>query len=312
MTAAESPSAIDEVDAADFAATEGTGGPSLAVRRIAEACDAHDGVITLNEQTCLELKYRGLRDARLWLARSSTAQTGHAVGFALLHNGSLDLAVEPDARGRGTGTALAGAALSAVDRVEAWSHADDPAAARIADRFGLPRERELLIMARPTAQALPTVELPANVALSTFDPRDTEAVLSVNAAAFTHHPEQGHMTAEDFVERTREAWFDPAGLFLAKGRDGELLGFHWTKVHRDEEPPYGEVYVVAVNPRAAGRGLGRALTDIGLRHLADTGVDQVILYVDADNEPAVALYRGLGFRRLRTEVQYRGSLHRAD
>ena len=75
-----------------------------------------------------------------------------------------------------------------------------------------------------------------------------------------------------------------------------------------EDPPYGEVYVVAVSPAAAGRGLGRALTAAGLRHLAEVEprLDRVILYVDGDNEPAIRLYEGLGFSRERTEAQYRG------
>lgn len=304
MSDAASAIEIVAVDEGDFAATNGTGGPSADVRRVAEACDGADGVITLNEQTCLQLKYRGLRDARLWLARPSS---GPALGFALRHQGSLDLAVHPDARGRGVGAALAGAALAGVDHVEAWSHADDPAAAKLAARFGVPRERELLIMSRPTSEPLPDVATPEGARITTWTPADTDALLGVNAAAFAHHPEQGDMTTEDFLERTREDWFDPGGLFLAKDDSGELLGFHWTKVHRDEDPPYGEVYVVAVNPRAAGRGLGRVLTNVGLRHLVDTGVDRVILYVDGDNEPAVALYRGLGFRNLRAEVQYRGA-----
>jgi len=67
------------------------------------------------------------------------------------------------------------------------------------------------------------------------------------------------------------------------------------------------VYVVATNPRAAGRGLGTLLTKIGLEHLATQGVDEVILYVDGDNDPAVAVYEGQGFKVVRTEVQYRGA-----
>jgi mycothiol synthase len=292
---------IAEITAEDFAA----GAPATEVRRIAEACDAADGVMTLNEQACLQLKYRGLRGARLWLG---------AEGFALRHGDGLellDLAVHPDARGRGTGTVLARAALADLGRVEAWSHADHPAAARIAARFGVPRERELKIMARPTSAPVPEPVVPEGVLIRSFRPADEPRLLEVNAAAFAHHPEQGHMTSEDFRERTAEAWFDAEGLLLAVDADDpdELLGFHWTKVHRDEDPPYGEVYVVAVNPKAAGRGLGTVLTRAGLRHLAGTGVDRVILYVDGDNEPAIALYERQGFTEVRTEVQYRGAPH---
>jgi len=293
---------IHEVSADEFAVSP-TAGPAAALRGVAEACDVHDDVITLNEQACLQLKYRGLRDARLWLASEGDQTTG----FALLHGEILDLAVHPDFRGRGTGTALAGSALAGLAKVEAWSHADHPAAGRIAARFGVERERELKIMSRPTSLPVPAAVAPDGVRLRSFRTEDTADILRVNAIAFAHHPEQGHMTEEDFTERTHEAWFDAAGLILAVDElSDELLGFHWTKVHRDENPPYGEVYVVAVNPTYAGRGLGTVLTRAGLEHLAGTGVDQVILYVDGDNAPAIAVYQGQGFADVRTEAQYRG------
>lgn len=288
------------IDPSDFDSDSGTG-PAAEVRRIAEACDAADGVITLNEQACLQLKYRGLRDASLWLGDG---------GFALLHGQILDLAVHPDSRGRGVGTELARLALTGTSRVEAWSHSDHPAAAKIAARLGIPRERELRIMSRPTSLPLAEPTIPDGVRIRTFKPTDEEALLEVNAHAFAHHPEQGHMTSEDFRERVNESWFDANGLFLAVPEDPadpSILGFHWTKVHRDENPPYGEVYVVATNPKAAGRGLGNVLTNVGLRHLATQGVDEVILYVDGDNDPAIAVYDRQGFTAVRTEVQYRGA-----
>lgn len=292
---------LARIDPNDFDSNSGTG-PAAEVRRIAEAADVADGVITLNEQACLQLKYRGLRDAALWLGDG---------GFALLHGQILDLAVHPEARGKGVGTALAKAALATTDKVEAWSHGDHPSAGRLAARMGIPKERELRIMTRPTALPVTALNAPPGVRIRTFTPADEEALLAVNAAAFSHHPEQGHLTSEDFRERTGEAWFDAEGLFLAVPEDEdplnpEILGFHWTKVHRDENPPYGEVYVVATNPKAAGRGLGSVLTNVGLAHLATQGVDDVILYVDGDNDPATAVYDRQGFTTVRTEVQYRG------
>ena len=70
-----------------------------------------------------------------------------------------------------------------------------------------------------------------------------------------------------------------------------MLGFHWTKQH---SPSLGEVYVVAIDPEAQGRGLGRALTLAGLHHLAARGLDEVLLYVESDNAPAIAVYSRLG------------------
>jgi mycothiol synthase len=285
--------------------SEASSGPAAEVRRIAEACDVADGVITLNEQACLQLKYRGLRDAALWLGDE---------GFALLHGQILDIAVHPMARNRGTGTALARLALAeaaaTVGKIEAWSHGDHPSAGRIASRLGIHKERELRIMSRPTSEPVTVIDPPAGVRIRTFTPADEAALLEINAAAFSHHPEQGHLTHEDFLERSKEAWFDPNGLFLAVSEDDdtEILGFHWTKVHRDEDPPYGEVYVVATNPKAVGRGLGSVLTSAGLAHLATQDIGEVILYVDGDNAPAIAVYERQGFTTVRTEVQYRGSL----
>ena len=292
----------------DWAATDG---PAAAVRRVARAATAVDGAATLNEQAALQLKHRGLRDADLWVVRG---MNGEGQGFALRHGDVLDLAVHPEARGQGLGTALAAEALPAGRRVEAWSHCDHPAAGHLATRFGIARERELNIMRRSLVDPLGEVALPAGVTIRGFRPGDEQALLEVNAHAFAHHPEQGDMTLEDFRERTGESWFDPAGLLLAvptgEGAAGELpslLGFHWTKVHREEDPPFGEVYVVAVNPKAAGRGLGTALTLAGLRHLQDQGLTSVLLYVDGDNAPAIAVYTAQGFAVERTEVQYRGT-----
>ena len=133
--------------------------------------------------------------------------------------------------------------------------------------------------------------MPDGIEIRGFRDTDQNALIAVNAAAFADHPEQGAMDARAIAELTAEDWFDPAGLLVAV--DGAaLLGFHWTKRH---DARTGEVYVVGISPAAQGRGLGKALTLAGLHHLADLGVDEVILYVEADNAPALAVYRGLGF-----------------
>ncbi|MDO7867867.1 mycothiol synthase [Nocardioides jiangxiensis] len=268
---------------------------AAAVARIARACHEADGRDPLDEAARLHLAHHGLRASALWLSAD-----GFALARSVTGHVELDLAVAPGGRRTGEGTALLAAALAEVGarEVRAWSHGDHPGAAALAAATGFRRDRELLVLARP----LPVEDgREQDLRIRAWQPGDAPELLRVNAAAFAHHPEQGGMDATNLAERMAEPWFDPAGLLVAM--DGErMLGFHWTKVHGHAGD--GEVYVVAVDPPAHARGVGGALLRAGLRHLAAAGARRVFLYVEADNAPALALYRGLGFSTDHAHVQY--------
>lgn len=263
-----------------------------AVRR---SCLSSDGNDPLDEAASLHLKHRGLDGAQTWLAEDQ--------GFALVRGTEVDLAVAPDARGRGLGGELAAQAFAGTGAVTAWSHGDAPAARVLAERHGLDRARELWVMRRSSQVPLPELVLPGGLRIRSYRPTDDGDLLRVNAAAFSEHPEQGDLDAEGLAERMAESWFDPEGLLLAEDADGTVVGFHWTKRHDAHQ---GEVYVVGIDPGAQGRGLGRLLTLAGLHHLVAAGVDEVLLYVASDNVPAVHVYSGLGFAHddRDTHVQY--------
>jgi mycothiol synthase len=218
---------------------------------------------------------------------------------------AAELVVHPAYRGHGHGRALGSALLAeSGKRLRVWAHGGHSAARHLSQVLGLTLFRELRQLRRSlTDLDLPEPKLADGVSVRTFVPgRDDAAWLALNAEAFAHHPEQGSLTQRDLDDRKAEAWFDPAGFFLAF-RGDELIGFHWTKVHAEEG--LGEVYVLGVRPGAQGGGLGKALTTIGLRHLARQGLPTAMLYVDADNKAAVTVYERLGFRTHETDLMYR-------
>ncbi|HEY9440937.1 MAG TPA: mycothiol synthase [Streptomyces sp.] len=220
---------------------------------------------------------------------------------------AAELVVHPAHRGHGHGRALGAALLAATGkRLRVWAHGGKSAARHLAQVLGLSLFRELRQLRRPLdPQAIPEPVLPAGVTVRTFVPgQDDAAWLAVNSAAFAHHPEQGSLTQRDLDDRKAEPWFDPEGFFLAE-RDGAIIGFHWTKVHADAHEPLGEVYVVGILPSAQGGGLGKALTAIGLRHLAARGLRTAMLYVDADNPAALSVYEGMGFTTHEVDLMYR-------
>jgi mycothiol synthase len=163
----------------------------------------------------------------------------------------------------------------------------------LADDAGMHLDRTLLQMRR----TLPA-DRDVTVVTRAFVPgSDESAWLEVNNRAFADHGEQGGWTMETLRLRQHESWFNPDG-FRIHERDGRVAAFCWTKVHPpaaagDQE--LGEIYVIAVDPDFHGLGLGTQLTLAGLEHLAEQGIATGLLYVDADNTTAVAMYERLGF-----------------
>lgn len=272
-----------------------------------------DGLSALGEQTILNLRHGDHGPSAHLLIRDESGElTGYAdLDLSGTDNATMELIVHPMHRNRGLGGQLIAAAVERARRagateLHAWAHGDHPSALAAAERFGFTRPRDLWQMRRRLTDAEPEVETPTGVRIRAFVPgRDEENLLAVNNAAFADHPEQGTWTLRDVAVREREDWFDPAGLLLAERiEDGELLGFHWTKVHGEGDSAIGEIYVLGVAPAAQGLKLGGVLTVAGLAYLRGRGLDKVMLYVDESNTRAVQLYTRAGFRRWTTDVNY--------
>ena len=224
------------------------------------------------------------------------------VAAALMRDGEAEFVVDPDARRHGHGTALLDELLSRSPRLRVWAHGDHAAARALAASHGLVAVRELLQL-RLSGSGFDTAVdglLNRPNRIETFRPgADEPDWLALNARAFASHPEQGAVSRADLDVLVAEPWFD-ADDFLLLRDGGTLVGYCWLKV----EHGIGEFYVVGVSPDRQGEGLGRRLVEAGLIRLAERGIRVSSLYVEADNDPAVRLYRSFGFDDHSIDIQY--------
>ncbi len=284
----------------------------------ATEADAHPA---LGEHAWLDLVQGG----REGFAGLVAWEPGHAhpVGYAQLSLGphpvgqtpswGLELVVDPHHRTPGSTVAI-DLVRSAMDLIakeggghlHLWVSQPAPYHDRMAAAAGLSPGRALYQMRR----SLP-LEEHTSIKTRPFKPgSDEKAWLEVNNRAFHWHPEQGGWTEETIKAREVQPWFDPDGFLMYEPEElnDRLAGFCWTKIHSGHTSPLGEIYVVAVDPEFAGRGLGRQLTLAGLDYLSAKGIAEAMLYVDATNAPAIKLYVDLGFTVNHIDRAYTGDV----
>ncbi|MCK6083876.1 mycothiol synthase [Corynebacterium kefirresidentii] len=277
--------------------------PELASRleELAEQAERVDGMAPLSEQFL-----NGLTDSRLQHRHLVAWVDKKPCGVAGLDGSTAELFIAPDFRGQGYGALLCDAAAE-TPNLQAWAHGNLPAAQALAHSRGLQVTRKLVVMGIG-GEELAAVARPEDVPLTALNYSESvakwgqefveEQWLKANNEAFSWHPEQGGWDI-DRLHRGMEAdWFDPADLLFLWDTAGDpvLAGFHWTKWHAEEAPGFGEVYVVGLAADYRGKKLGGPLLQIGLRRMVEKGAQRVILYVEADNDPALKAYERLGFK----------------
>lgn len=287
-----------------------------ALGQLLSAAESIDGASPIGADALTDLTDQGRMGLVALIARSQGRD--RPAGYAQVARGpsgwTLEYVVDPEERvpGATVGEDLACEAVHHIaeaggGKLQLWITSPRDADERVAAAAGLVPTRSLYQVRR----SLPVGEEPkAAKPLDTrpFRPgEDESAWLEVNNRAFAWHPEQGGWDLATIAGREAEPWFDPDG-FLLHEEDGRLLGFCWTKVHRDKVPIEGEIYVIAVDPDASSRGLGRALVLAGVDHLARLGVTVGMLYVDAHNTGAVKLYVDLGFEVDHVNRAYTGTI----
>jgi mycothiol synthase len=274
--------------------TDPSRSPEWLLRLIQRARTA-DGQPPFSDQSLVDLR---TGERRLLTVDESAA--------ALVSDTEAELVVDPDARGRGIGTALLDRVLdSAHGDLLLWAHGDHPAARALAASHNLTAVRELLHMRADLSDTASSTGTPStSTASSDITPfrvgQDDDEWVALNARAFEHHAEQGSVTRTDLTELTGEQWFNADDFLLLRDDSTRIVGYCWLKI----EGAAGEFYVVGIDPDRQGEGFGRRLTVAGLARLRERGVTDAHLYVEGDNLAAVSLYQSLGFARDAVDIQY--------
>lgn len=291
-------------------------GVASVVSALLERAQVHERHSPIGEHKLVRLIV-GEEETFALLARVGASLAGYAQASRFERRERLparlaaELLVDPAERGRGIGRALmerlvAEARALGVDRLDAWAHHADPAATGLAAAFGMRPTRHLWQMAMPLGRVAQRHRSPPpleGIQLRTYADGDADAVVAVVRDAFPDHPENADFGRADLEARSGLGWFDPSAILLAADEaSGELMGLHWLKLDRDAGA--GEVYLLAVSPRAQGRGLGRWLLLTGLEEMRRRGMRLAYLYVEADNTGAIELYREAGFRHEHLDTCY--------
>lgn len=270
---------------------------------------AYDGVPPVGEHKYLKLHHpsEAARAVLVWEGERLIGYAQLLISDALA---TAEVVVCPTFRRHGIGRQLLSTVESLAEQAGArelklWAYGALPASEAIADERGIVPSRSLLQLERPL-DALPSTSMPTGYAIRTFETaRDSMPWLRLHNAVFALHPENGTWSAEDLDMRLRQPWFD-AGDFLLAEREGKIVGFNWLKRVPEAPPdrPEGEIYIIGVADSERGRGLGRSLALLGLHHLRAEGMQTCTLFVEADNLPALKLYRTLGFSTRHTHRCY--------
>jgi len=117
-------------------------------------------------------------------------------------------------------------------------------------------------------------------------------------------------TIQDIIDRTALPNFSPQDVLYAF--DGKkIVGYCWTMItspNRFSSRSSGRIFMIGVDPKDQGRGVGKQLLLAGLSYLKGKGIHIVDLTVDSENNAAFALYKSVGFRYRTSTLWYEMSL----
>jgi GNAT superfamily N-acetyltransferase len=164
---------------------------------------------------------------------------------------------------------------------------------------GFGRYEGMHVMSRQTKDLIPDVSIPQEITVRrtkmTAEEEQKAYVRAYNGCFFelpkTLEALRFFLDSPVWAAGTAVAAFDPQG-----GLVGSALAYP------DEEAGWGVVDDVFVLPEWRRRGIAKRLVGEGIQYLREQGVEEARLDVVQSNEPAISLYRSMGYVTIDEEV----------
>ncbi|HLI07406.1 MAG TPA: GNAT family N-acetyltransferase [Ktedonobacteraceae bacterium] len=120
------------------------------------------------------------------------------------------------------------------------------------------------------------------------------------------------LSYESRSQRWRSMLSNPtrfAGDFVAEDKTGRIVGFISGGPAQEPYPVYrGELYAIYILQEYQGQEIGRRLTEALVGKLLEAGIDNMLVWVLAEN-PARKFYEALGGRLIRTrQIEIGGAI----
>ncbi len=212
----------------------------------------------------------------------------------------IEGSVRPDARGRGHGRVLLATAL---DHGRALG-------AEIAHASALPEQTDALRLLQAAGFEEVKRQWQMRLELDDFVLREVDTayetaemrpgqesiMTDLQNAAFGESWGFAPNVPEEIAYRVRMTGSAPNDVLLLRV-DGEPAAYCWTRLESTPDgSALGIIWMIGSDPAKRGLGLGRAMINESIRTLKERGAGAIELTVYADNDPAVGLYRSVGFR----------------
>ncbi len=165
---------------------------------------------------------------------------------------------------------------------------------KVLEQVGFTKVRTYLDMLWNEDQ-LPNLELPQGFSVRSFQKGDTPLLTRVQNDAFTGSWGFCPNTENQIEYRTQMPNTSHAGIvFMFEGDNP--AGYCWTVLVPGDNGIRGIIGMIGVVPDYRGKGVSRHILHAGMKHLRSIGLAEIGLEVDGNNDPAVGLYKSVGFK----------------